>query len=167
MKKGLVKKGVIAMAVALTLTFAIIAFAACGGAPSWARNAESPQAFRTAAVADGWTVLTATGDATGGSAVAMRSSHEFSFENPDEEIELNDNTTVWVETIVVIWFADETAAIAAYDATRTGHETQMANVPSGVRVRYSVDRNENTIITWGRMQGNWSIIRDITAGEED
>ncbi|MCL2556239.1 MAG: hypothetical protein FWE03_04390 [Firmicutes bacterium] len=160
MKKSLLKKGLVTLVVALSMVFIVAALTACGGAPGWANNAETPAAFRNAARdASGWEYIISQGTATGGMAVAARGSHDFFDEDFDFET-LTATTTVWFEMIMVTWFADADAAIEAYDEMNEEEDDEEIE---GVTTRSSITRRDNRIIIWGRMQGNWSVMEEAIA----
>jgi len=168
MKNKFLKKGLVAMVIALSLVFAVLAFTACGGAPRWANNPENAAAFVRDARADGWEAESAPAaaieamdiDGLTAFASAMRLSHDLNDEDFDPE-SLTATTTFWFESVAVFWFENADYAAAALDELSEDAGEESDYMPDGVNFRYSVRRNGSTITVWVRAEGNWSIMEDI------
>jgi|GEM_PF-2340746 len=167
MKKSLFKKGLVTMVVALSMVFVIVAMTACASAPSWANNPANPNAFRRSAEDAGWEVevVPAEGielfaemmglEGLTGAAMAERASHDLDDEDVVEG--LSDNTTVWIEMLVVMWFENDDYARAALDILNE-EDSDFDDVPDGIRVTETIRRNGSTITGFVRLQGNWSLM---------
>ena len=159
------KKKFSAILVVGLLAAVMLFVAACGGAPGWVNNPPSdPQELITRLRDNDWEYDDEDLEGNYGEIFASRASHTW-----EELAEFADTatTSVWFETIVVYYAANEAAAIAEYNEMRTMIDAQSAEIPSGVTHRYSLNRNGTIVSMWSRTSGNWNVIRDAILGSID
>lgn len=141
-------KKVLATAILLVLALTL---AACGsGAPSWIMN---PSSNRNELIArfreEGWEVHT---NIELGQTFVMAT-----FTNYDLEA-LEDDAVVTIYFATVIYFDTEGQARAWEILIREEMVTGLAEIPTGVSVRYEIGTNGNIGSSWSRMRGP---IRDL------
>ena len=155
------------LVVVVTLA-ATMFLAACGHSiPSWAIEPSTPQQFVIDARANGFEAFYESGEDLNfgiagvvGFANANNASIDIFAENFDFE-SIADDTVIWMESITVFWFSNQTYRDARFLVMEASHEAELALIPDGMTATAEIVRFGYTITSFSRMEGPLSAFLQI------